>query len=257
VPAGNRWAFAGESEDQADSFNQLGLGLGLSILLMYLVLTVLYESPIYPLVVLTALPLATVGAFLGLLTFHSTLSLPSLIGIVALIGLVGKNSILLVDRANDLRRQGYDRTTALEQAGEHRLRPILMTSAVLILSMLPVALKLGDGGEVRAPIGAVLVGGMATSTLLSLLFVPVSYTYFDSFQTLLGRIFRWRPRARRRTTEGGRRTAEARPGRQPAGQLLPIAGGAPLAGERARMQRGRGRPRRPRAGGRMEQGRRR
>jgi len=249
LPAGTRWAFAGESEDQADSFQQLGVGLGLSILMMYFILTVLYESPIYPLVVLTALPFATVGAFLGLLAFDSTLSLPSMIGIVALIGLVGKNSILLVDRANDLRRQGYDRTTALEMAGQHRLRPIIMTSAVLILSMLPVALKLGDGGEIRAPIGAVLVGGMATSTLLSLLFVPVSYTYFDSFQNLLGWLVRWRPVLRRTADDGrrtgtrvgtraGRRGAEARASER---ALLPISGGAPLPAERARELRGRGR----------------
>jgi HAE1 family hydrophobic/amphiphilic exporter-1 len=141
---------------------------------MYLVLTVLFESPIYPLVVITALPLATVGAFLGLLVFRLTLSVPSFIGLIVLFGLVGKNSILLIDWANELRRQGQNRDAALEQAGEHRLRPILMTSAVLILSMLPVALKLGDGGESRAPLGAVLVGGMLTSTVLSLLFVPVS-----------------------------------------------------------------------------------
>jgi HAE1 family hydrophobic/amphiphilic exporter-1 len=256
LPAGNRWAFAGESEDQADSFQQLGIGLGLSILLMYMVLTVLYESPIYPLVVLTALPLATVGAFLGLLTFGSTLSLPSLIGVVALFGLVGKNSILLVDRTNDLRRQGLDRTAALEQAGPSRLRPIIMTSAVLILSMLPVALKLGDGGEVRAPIGAVLVGGMATSTLLSLLFVPVIYTYFDNLQTLLGGLFRWRPRlVGQRKAVGERpegleaaREVPGSPQRQAALRLKPVAGGAPTAKERARGLRGTGRRRRGGAG---------
>ncbi|MCC7103740.1 MAG: efflux RND transporter permease subunit [Chloroflexi bacterium] len=194
LPAGARWSFAGQGEEQQSSFDQLGKGLAISILLMYLVLTVLYESVIYPLLIITALPLATVGAFLGLLLFHQTLSVPSFIGLIALFGLVGKNSILLVDRANDLRRHGVDRTAALEQAGQSRLRPILMTSAVLILSMLPVALKLGEGGEERAPLGAVIVGGMATSTLLSLLFVPVAYTYFDSFQALLGRLFRWRPR---------------------------------------------------------------
>ena len=116
------------------------------------------------------------------------------IGLIALFGMVGKNAILLVDRANDLRKQGLDRTAALEQAGELRLRPILMTSIVLIFSMLPVALKLGEGGEVRAPLGAVLVGGMATSTVLALLYVPVAYTYFDSLGQLIGRLVSWRPR---------------------------------------------------------------
>lgn len=220
LPAGTRWALAGQSEDQADAFRQLGLGLAVSVVLMYLVLTILYESVLYPLVILTALPLATVGAFVGLLAFGQTLSVPSFIGLIALFGLVGKNSILLVDRANDLRRQGLDRTAALEQAGPSRLRPILMTSAVLILSMLPVALELGDGGEIRAPLGAVLVGGMTTSTLLSLLFVPVSYTYFDSLQTLVGKLSRWRPRRGSQRAAG---SSAAMPsvgaGREPAGPM--------------------------------------
>jgi AcrB/AcrD/AcrF family len=111
-----------------------------------------------------------------------------------LFGLVGKNSILLVDRANHLRHEGLDRTTAVEKAGESRLRPILMTSAVLIFSMLPVALKLGKGGEGRAPLGTVLVGSMATSTLLSLIYVPVAYTYFDSIGAWMGRLFRRDPK---------------------------------------------------------------
>ena len=198
MPAGMRWSFAGESQEQRDSFASLGVGLMLSVVLMYMVLAVLYENWLQPLLIQTALPLATVGAFLGLLAFNQTLSLPSFIGLIGLFGLVGKNSILLVDRANDLRRHGMDRTTALEQAGPSRLRPILMTSAVLILSMLPVALELGGSGSGRAPLAAVLVGGMTTSTFLSLLYVPVAYTYFDSFGTLMGRLVRWRPRSRRR-----------------------------------------------------------
>ena len=193
LPAGTRWAMAGTGEDQQNSFGQLLIGLGLSIVLMYMVLTILYESWLQPLLILTALPLATVGAFLGLLVFNQTLSVPSFIGLIALFGLVGKNAILLVDRANGLRRQGLDRTAALEQSGPSRLRPILMTSAVLILSMLPVAMQIGESGSGRSPLGAVLVGGMTTSTFLSLLYVPVAYTYFDSFGTLLGRLFGWRP----------------------------------------------------------------
>jgi hydrophobic/amphiphilic exporter-1 (mainly G- bacteria), HAE1 family len=234
LPAGTRWSFAGQGDEQASSFRQLGIGLGMSILLMYLVLAILYESWLQPLLILTALPLASVGAFLGLLIFHQTLSVPAFIGLIALFGLVGKNAILLVDRANDLRKQGLDRSTALEQAGPHRLRPILMTSTVLILSMLPVALKLGDGGEMRAPLGAVLVGGMATSTILSLLYVPVAYTYFDSLSALFGRVFSFRLRLpfRPRSTEHGRR-----PKRH---QLapLPVAGGASMAAERVQAARG-------------------
>ena len=112
-----------------------------------------------------------------------------------------------MDRTNDLRREGVDRTTALERAGPSRLRPIVMTSAVLILSMLPVALGVGESSSGRAPLAAVLVGGMATSTFLSLLYVPVAYTYFDSFGTLVGRLFGWRPFSRR--AHGVERQAEA------------------------------------------------
>ncbi len=219
MPAGMRWTFAGESQEQQDSFQSLGIGLMLSVVLMYLVLAVLYENWLQPLLVQTALPLATVGAFLGLLAFGQTLSLPSFIGLIGLFGLVGKNSILLVDRANELRRQGLDRTAALEQAGPSRLRPILMTSAVLILSMLPVAMELGGSGSGRAPLAAVLVGGMTTSTFLSLLYVPVAYTYFDSFGRLLGRLVHWRPRL------PGRRTAAAA-----ATPPLPVATAQPTAG---------------------------
>jgi hypothetical protein len=135
---------------------------------------------------------------------------------------VGKNSILLVDRANDLRRQGLDQTSALERAGPSRLRPILMTSAVLIFSMLPVALQWSPGGEVRSPVGAILVGGMTTSTFLSLLYVPVMYTYFDSLGTFLGRVAAWRP---------GRQAAV---GMAPAGTAVGIGSVSPaatLAGE--------------------------
>jgi hydrophobic/amphiphilic exporter-1 (mainly G- bacteria), HAE1 family len=188
-----RWSLAGTGDEQQSSFAALGTGLALSILLMYFVLAMLYESWLQPMLILSALPLASVGGFLGLLIFHQTLSVPSFIGLIALFGLVGKNSILLVDRANDLRKHGLDRMAALQEAGPSRLRPILMTSAVLILSTLPVAMRLGDGGAARAPLGAVLVGGMATSTVLSLLYVPVAYTYFDSLGVWLGRLFNFRP----------------------------------------------------------------
>jgi len=227
LPAGTRWELAGTGEEQQSSFTALIFGLAASIVLMYLVLTVLYESWLQPVLILTALPLASVGAFLGLLVFGQTLSVPSFIGLIALFGLVGKNAILLVDRANDLRRAGMSREAALEEAGPHRLRPILMTSAVLIFSMLPVALALSDSSSGRAPLGAVLVGGMATSTLLSLLYVPVAYTYFDSLSKLGGKVFHWRPWAWRR-----RASDSARP------MPYAVAGGAGSVGERLQALRG-------------------
>ncbi|MCC7369530.1 MAG: efflux RND transporter permease subunit [Chloroflexi bacterium] len=215
LPAGARWELAGTAQTQQESFTQLGLGLAASVILMFMVLSILYENWLQPLLIQTALPLATVGAFLGLLVFGQTLSLPTFIGLIALFGLVGKNSILLVDRANHLRQEGMDRIAALEEAGQSRLRPILMTSAVLIFSMLPVALKLGEGGEGRAPLGAVLVGGMLTNTLLSLVYVPVAYTYFDSFGVWLVGLFRrgaGRPgwRGGLQQSVDGRRSADGR-----------------------------------------------
>ncbi len=211
LPPGAHWEFAGQIKEQHEAFRQLSTGLVISVVLMYLVLAILYESWVYPVLILTALPLATVGAFLGLLLFEQTLSVPAFIGLIALFGLVGKNSILLIDRTNELRQHGVDRTAALEHAGASRFRPIVMTSAVLVFSMLPVAMKLGEGGAVRAPVGAILVGGMSTSTVLSLLFVPVAYTYFDSFQTLIGRLFRWRPRRIGSADDGRRRLPFAEP----------------------------------------------
>jgi HAE1 family hydrophobic/amphiphilic exporter-1 len=223
MPPGMRWSLAGTSDEQQSSFTSLIVGLGASIVLMYLVLTVLYESWLQPLLILTALPLASVGAFLGLLVFGQTLSVVSFIGLIALFGLVGKNAILLVDRTNDLRHEGLTREQALEQAGPSRLRPILMTSAVLILSMLPVAISLGGDASGRAPLGAVLVGGMATSTFLSLLYVPVAYTYFDSLAKFGGWLMGWRPRWPQRRDES------AAPARRAA--ALPAAGSQSSPGD--------------------------
>jgi len=242
LPVGHRWAFAGQASDQADSFRQLSLGLLASVILMYMVLSILYENWLQPALILSALPLATVGAFGGLLLFGQHLGIVAFIGLIGLFGMVGKNAILLVDRANHLRTTGLDRTAALEEAGASRLRPIIMTSVVLIVSMLPVALKLGEGGETRAAIGAVLVGGMATSTVLSLLYVPVAYTYFDSLGRLVGSLVSWRPRLPFR---------RPRVAAQPASRLrempAPIAGGAPSRAEVALERAGLGvRPRRAR-----------
>ena len=239
LPAGTRWSFGGQGDDQADSFGQLTGALTLSIILMYMVLAILYEDWLQPVLILTALPLASVGAFLGLVGFHQTLNVPAFIGLIALFGMVGKNAILLVDRANDLRKQGLERREALEQAGENRFRPILMTSVVLILSMLPVAFGHGDGGEIRAPLAAVLVGGMTTSTVLSLVYVPVAYTFFDNLATFLKNLSSFRlppPRLPRLVRPGGAgRPRSDQPARAPARHAAPkpVAGGAPLDDEAA------------------------
>jgi len=152
---------------------------------MYLVMALLFESVLFPLIVMLSLPLALVGAF-GLLTLTgNTLNIMSMIGMILLTGLVGKNAILMVDYTNHLRRAGLARTAALLHAGPTRLRPILMTSAALILAMLPLAAKFGNGGEWRAPLATTVIGGLLTSTLLTLLVIPSVYTMVDDAQLFL------------------------------------------------------------------------
>jgi HAE1 family hydrophobic/amphiphilic exporter-1 len=147
-------------------------------------MALLFESVLFPFIVMLSLPLALVGAF-GLLTLTgNTLNIMSMIGMILLTGLVGKNAILMVDYTNHLRRQGIDRQSALLQAGPTRLRPILMTSMALILAMLPLAARLGDGGEWRAPLATTVIGGLLTSTVLTLLVIPSVYTLVDDVQQL-------------------------------------------------------------------------
>jgi HAE1 family hydrophobic/amphiphilic exporter-1 len=185
VPAGYKVSQGGDTKDQNDAFLQIFQALGLSIVLMYLVMALLFESTLFPLIVMLSLPLALVGAF-GLLTLTgNTLNIMSMIGMILLTGLVGKNAILMVDYTNHLRRQGKDRLSALLQAGPTRLRPILMTSMALILAMLPLAARFGDGGEWRAPLATTVIGGLLTSTFLTLLVIPSVYTLVDDAQLFL------------------------------------------------------------------------
>jgi multidrug efflux pump subunit AcrB len=140
-----------------------------------------------------ALPLAVVGALAGLFLTDFPMGMPAMIGIILLMGLVTKNSILLVDYANQLRQAGKDAVAAVLEAGPTRLRPILMTSAAIILGMLPTAISRGEGSEFRAPMSIAVIGGVITSTLLSLVVVPVVYLWVDRF-TSRGRDERRRPR---------------------------------------------------------------
>jgi HAE1 family hydrophobic/amphiphilic exporter-1 len=145
-----------------------------------------------------ALPVALVGAFAGLAITGNTLNLLTMIGFIVLMGLVAKNGILLVDYTNTLRERGRSRLEALLEAGPTRLRPILMTTAALVFGLLPIAMALEEGSELYRGIGALIIGGMLTSTVLSLIVVPAMYTYFDDIQRLIGRAARWRPFRRQR-----------------------------------------------------------
>lgn len=180
LPAGVSWALTGEQELMNDAFASLGIAMALAILFVYMVLASQFGSFIQPLVIMLALPLAAIGGLLSLLIFGMSLDMIVMIGLILLFGLVTKNSILLVDLTNKMRRQkGMAINQALKAAGPIRLRPILMTTFALILGMLPVAIGLGTGGSFRQPMAITVIGGLITSTILTLLLVPTAYSLVE------------------------------------------------------------------------------
>ncbi|MBM3235382.1 efflux RND transporter permease subunit [Candidatus Poribacteria bacterium] len=187
--------FAGEAEHMRETFANMGLALALAVIFIYFVLASQFESFLHPFTIMLSLPLAIVGALMMLFLTKHPISLPSIIGIVLLMGLVTKNAILLVDYTNQLRARGKSIIEALLEAGPTRLRPILMTSAAIILGMLPVAIGRGEGSEIRMPMAIAVIGGIITSTILTLVVVPVVYVWVDRF-TLRGR------RARKANDDG-------------------------------------------------------
>jgi HAE1 family hydrophobic/amphiphilic exporter-1 len=182
MPAGYKVVLGGQVERLNSALAQLAQALVLSLVLEYMLLVALYESWLYPLVRMLAIPLGLVGSFLGLYLTGNTINIYSLIGFIMAEGLVAKSGILLVDYTNTLRERGMSRTDALAEAARVRLRPILMTSATMIFGMLPLAMKLEAGAESRAPMAVVVIGGMLSSTLLTLFVVPALYTVFDDLQ---------------------------------------------------------------------------
>ncbi|MDE2002252.1 MAG: efflux RND transporter permease subunit [Betaproteobacteria bacterium] len=180
LPPGYRLQAAGQQQDMQDSFKAALAALGLAVIFIYLILASQFASFTQPLAIMASLPFSVIGVFLALLVTGTTLNLFSIIGFIMLMGLVTKNAILLVDFANRSRRAGASLADALLNAGQVRLRPILMTTAAMIGGMLPLALGLGDGGEQQAPMGRAIIGGVVTSTLLTLVVVPVLYTYLDA-----------------------------------------------------------------------------
>ncbi|MEW5874820.1 MAG: efflux RND transporter permease subunit [Candidatus Zixiibacteriota bacterium] len=179
TPPGYYILATGEAEIQEESFGHIFTALFLAIIFIYFVLASQYESFVDPLSIMLSLPMALIGAFLGLFIFGSAISIMSLIGIVLLMGLVTKNAILLVDFVKQARAQGMSRREAILKAGPIRLRPILMTTLATIFGVLPLALALGPGAEFRAPMARAVIGGMTSSTLLTLVVVPVVYTLLD------------------------------------------------------------------------------
>jgi HAE1 family hydrophobic/amphiphilic exporter-1 len=190
-PTGYGFRVIGASETQRESFAQLGQSMLLGVILVYMLMVALYQSWLQPLAIMFSLPVTLVGAFGGLWLTGNTLNIISLMGIILLIGVVTKNAILIVDFTNNLREnEGYARKEALVQAGRLRLRAVLMTTLALVLALLPLLLGAGAGSEGRAPLAAVVIGGNISSTLLTLILVPVVYNFFDWGSGLFSRVLR-------------------------------------------------------------------
>jgi HAE1 family hydrophobic/amphiphilic exporter-1 len=202
-PPGYRYQFSGSTKNMTESFGYAVSALALGVIFIYMILASQFKSFLQPLALMTSLPLTLIGVVLALLLFRSTLSMFSVIGIVMLMGLVTKNAILLVDFAIRMQEQGMERTEALLHAARVRLRPILMTTLAMIFGMVPLAFALTEGSEQRAPMGQAVIGGVITSSLLTLVVVPVVYCYMDD----LGRWFR-RKLSGSRQAGGGGGTAE-------------------------------------------------
>ncbi|MCL5773430.1 MAG: efflux RND transporter permease subunit [Firmicutes bacterium] len=180
--------FGGAQEQIDESKKSLGVAFILAIILVYMLLASQYESLVHPLAIMFSLPLAVVGVVLALFLTGRHFGVTAFIGIIMLVGIVVKNAILLVDYTNTLRSRGYDRTEAILEAGPTRLRPILMSTSATILGMIPLAVALGTGAESQAPMATAVIGGLATSTLLTLVVVPVVYTILDDLPKIFSRL---------------------------------------------------------------------
>jgi HAE1 family hydrophobic/amphiphilic exporter-1 len=195
MPDGYALSFGGDTEDQTEVFGRIMFALGVAVMLMYLILVVQFGSFLDPLAILLSLPLSLVGVVLGLKIAGSTLNLMSMIGIIMLMGIVAKNAILLIDFAKWSKEGGMSTRDALIEAGAIRLRPILMTTFALIAGMLPVALGRGEGAQFRAPMGIAIIGGVITSTFLTLLVIPTVWELLDEMRAKVFGLFGRTPSA--------------------------------------------------------------
>lgn len=213
IPSDILVTYGGQTELMTDAFRQLALALLLAIFLVYAIMASQFESLRHPFAIMFTLPLAAIGVLFGLWSTGQTLNVPALIGIIMLAGIVVNNAIVLVDYVNTLRRdEGMDRRRALVEAGKVRLRPILMTALTTILAMIPLALGIGEGSEIQAPMAITVVFGLLFATVLTLFIVPLAYTWTDDL---------------------GRRVGRAIPAAGPHGELPP-PGGHPATGEEQR-----------------------
>jgi HAE1 family hydrophobic/amphiphilic exporter-1 len=198
---GYRYVMGGSTKDMKESFGYAVTAMVLAVIFIYMILASQFASFLQPIAIMTSLPLTLIGVFLALLMFRSTLNLFSVIGVIMLMGLVTKNAILLIDFVNHARARGMDRAAAILEAAHVRLRPILMTTLAMVFGMMPLALGLAEGSEQRAPMGQAVIGGVITSSILTLVVVPVIYTYLDDVTAFF----------RRRRAGAGAGTPEAIP----------------------------------------------
>jgi HAE1 family hydrophobic/amphiphilic exporter-1 len=205
LPPGYDILPGGDAEELKDMFANMFQALTLAVIFIYLILASQFGSFTHPFSIMLSLPLSLVGVALALLFTRDTLNIMSMIGLIMLMGLVTKNAILLVDFANQSRRAGMSRDEALVKAGSTRLRPIVMTTLAMIFGMLPLAFAIGAGAEMRAPMARAVIGGLITSTLLTLVVVPVVYTYLDGLR--LVSVKEWLRAPRRSRVPVERKTA--------------------------------------------------
>jgi len=180
LPAGATWELGGATQMTNDVFRSLGIAMLVAILLVYIIMVATFRSLLNPLILLVSIPFAAVGAMIALVITGTSLGMPSLIGLLMLIGIVVTNAIVLLDLVEQFRRKGMDARTAVIEGGRRRLRPILMTAIATILALLPMALGIGGkGGFLSTPLAVIVIGGLFTSTFLTLILVPVLYVAFD------------------------------------------------------------------------------
>ncbi|HBD64220.1 MAG TPA: multidrug ABC transporter [Clostridiales bacterium] len=189
MPNGYSYTFGGETEQIQETFTDLAMVMGVAIILVYMIIAAQFESLVQPLAIMFSVPLALSGGFIGLFVTGLPLNVIGIIGLIILVGIVVNNAIVLVDYINMRRGRGEDRNVAIMKAGPIRIRPIMMTALTTILGLVPMALGIGEGAELTQSMGVVVIGGLALSTVLTLVVVPVMYTIFDDMTTGFKRKF--------------------------------------------------------------------
>jgi multidrug efflux pump subunit AcrB len=189
LPPGVEIKQAGDVEVMKEVFDSFGAAMGAGLMMVYGVLILLFASFVQPITILFSLPLSIGGAIIALLITNKSISMPVVIGILMLMGIVTKNAIMLVDFAVEEMGRGTSRLDALVEAGRKRARPIVMTTIAMVAGMFPSALAYGDGGEFRSPMAIAVIGGLIVSTVLSLIFVPAVFTFLDDVGKLVWRLF--------------------------------------------------------------------